>query len=80
MGSLASEKVVDIACGSLHCVVCTESGKVFTWGDNDEGQIGNDSTAAVQSPYVSETLPLGRKSIFTVFTDLTQNLLTCTQD
>ncbi len=56
MGALSNEKVVDIACGSLHCVVCTESGKVFTWGDNDEGQIGNDSTAAVQSPYVSEAV------------------------
>ena len=53
MGVLASKKVVDIACGSLHCVVCTENGKVYAWGDNDEGQIGNDSTTACQAPHVS---------------------------
>ena len=44
--------MVDIACGSLHCVVCTEAGKVYSWGDNDEGQIGNDTTSAVQGPQV----------------------------
>ena len=52
MGELAREKVVDIACGSLHCTVCTASGKVFAWGDNDEGQIGNDTTQPVKSPTV----------------------------
>ena len=51
-GPLGQEKVVDISCGSLHCVVCSESGKVFAWGDNDEGQIGNDTTTAVQAPQV----------------------------
>ena len=53
LGLLANEKVIDIGCGSLHCVVCTESGKVFAWGDNDEGQIGNDTTQAVSVPKVS---------------------------
>lgn len=52
MGPLARERVVDIACGSLHCVVCTASGHIFTWGDNDEGQIGNDTTQPVKSPMV----------------------------
>ena len=55
MGPLANRTVVDIACGSLHCVVCTEDGKLFTWGDNDEGQIGNDSTTAMQGPQVLVT-------------------------
>ena len=45
--------MVDLACGSLHCVVCTEDGKAFTWGDNDEGQIGNDTTVACREPHVS---------------------------
>lgn len=52
MGPLAHERVVDMACGSLHCVVCTASGHIFTWGDNDEGQIGNDTTQPVKSPMV----------------------------
>jgi E3 ubiquitin-protein ligase HERC2 len=50
LGLLANEKVIDIGCGSLHCIVCTESGRVFAWGDNDEGQIGNDTTQAVSVP------------------------------
>lgn len=53
LGALESEKVIDMACGSLHCVICTASGKVYAWGDNDEGQIGNNSTTSVHSPHVS---------------------------
>ena len=52
MGPLAEKVVVDVACGSLHCVCCTSDGEVYTWGDNDEGQIGNDSTTPVQGPQV----------------------------
>ena len=55
LGALENEKVIDMACGSLHCVVCTASGKVYAWGDNDEGQIGNNSTTSVHSPHVSVT-------------------------
>ena len=53
LGALENERVIDMACGSLHCVVCTASGKVYAWGDNDEGQIGNNSTTSVHSPHVS---------------------------
>ena len=53
LGVLATKRVVDVACGSLHCLVCTEDGKVYAWGDNDEGQIGNDSTSACQVAHVS---------------------------
>lgn len=60
LGLLANEKVIDIGCGSLHCIVCTESGKVFAWGDNDEGQIGNDTTQAVSVPKVSLSIKFSR--------------------
>ena len=53
LGVLAAKRVVDVACGSLHCLVCTEDGKVYAWGDNDEGQIGNDSTSACQVAHVN---------------------------
>ena len=52
MGALGEKFVVDVACGSLHCICCTSDGMVYTWGDNDEGQIGNDSTTPVQGPQV----------------------------
>ncbi|KAH9523229.1 E3 ubiquitin-protein ligase herc2 [Bulinus truncatus] len=48
--ALQGKKVIDVACGSLHCVVCTETGDVFTWGDNDEGQLGDGTTNAIQRP------------------------------
>ncbi|XP_064637694.1 E3 ubiquitin-protein ligase HERC2-like isoform X2 [Lineus longissimus] len=48
--ALAGKKVVQIACGSLHCVACTDTGEVFTWGDNDEGQLGDGTTNAIQRP------------------------------
>ena len=36
--------------GSLHCVCCTSDGEVYTWGDNDEGQLGDGTTNAIQRP------------------------------
>lgn len=36
--------------GSLHCVACSDQGEVFTWGDNDEGQLGDGTTNAIQMP------------------------------
>lgn len=55
-----SENVVEISfnlqlfyltlAGSLHCVACTDTGEVYTWGDNDEGQLGDGTTIAAQRP------------------------------
>ena len=50
VAALQGRKIVSIATGSLHCVACTDSGEVFTWGDNDEGQLGDGSTNAIQRP------------------------------
>ncbi|XP_037324635.2 E3 ubiquitin-protein ligase HERC2 [Pungitius pungitius] len=47
---LQGKKVIAIATGSLHCVCCTEEGEVYTWGDNDEGQLGDGTTNAIQRP------------------------------
>ncbi|XP_052278368.1 E3 ubiquitin-protein ligase HERC2-like [Dreissena polymorpha] len=50
VSALQGKKVIDIACGSLHCVACTDTGEVFSWGDNDEGQLGDSTTNAIQRP------------------------------
>ncbi|XP_052077229.1 E3 ubiquitin-protein ligase HERC2-like isoform X2 [Mytilus californianus] len=50
VSALQGKKVIDIACGSLHCVACTDAGEVYTWGDNDEGQVGDGTTNAIQRP------------------------------
>nr|CAB3252595.1 ZF(ZZ)-8 zinc finger protein [Phallusia mammillata] len=48
--ALRNNKVVDVSVGSLHCIACTEDGDVYTWGDNDEGQIGDGTIQAAQTP------------------------------
>ncbi|CAB3375688.1 Hypothetical predicted protein [Cloeon dipterum] len=50
VAALQGKRVISIATGSLHCVACTDQGQVFTWGDNDEGQLGDGSTTAIQRP------------------------------
>ncbi|GFT97548.1 e3 ubiquitin-protein ligase HERC2 [Nephila pilipes] len=60
VSSLHNKKVISIAVGSLHCVVCTDAGEVYTWGDNDEGQLGDGSTNAIQRPRLVSALT-GRK-------------------
>ena len=50
VAALQNKKVIAIATGSLHCVACTDTGEVYTWGDNDEGQLGDGSTNAIQRP------------------------------
>lgn len=37
-----SGKVVEIACGVQHCMAVTESGALYTWGRNRDGQLGDN--------------------------------------
>ncbi|CAH1268469.1 HERC2 [Branchiostoma lanceolatum] len=50
VAALQGKNVISIATGSLHCVACTDQGEVFTWGDNDEGQLGDGTTNAIPRP------------------------------
>ncbi|XP_038055580.1 E3 ubiquitin-protein ligase HERC2-like [Patiria miniata] len=50
VAALGGKKVICVATGSLHCVACTDQGEVHTWGDNDEGQLGDGTTNAIQRP------------------------------
>ena len=54
--ALKGKVVTDVTTGSLHCCCCTASGEVFTWGDNDEGQLGDNSTEGVQKPKLVSSL------------------------
>ena len=42
-----AENIVDVASGYLSSVLVTETGKVFTWGTNDFGSLGNNNTVSV---------------------------------
>lgn len=56
VAALQGKKIISIATGSLHCVACSDEGEVFTWGDNDEGQLGDDTTNAIQRPRLVSAL------------------------
>lgn len=63
VAALQNKKVVAIATGSLHCVACTDTGEVYTWGDNDEGQLGDGSTSAIQRPRLVTALQVSLGSV-----------------
>ena len=43
-GFLAEHDVVDVAVGGMHAVALLKDGRVLTWGVNDQGALGRDTT------------------------------------
>ena len=39
-----------VACGGTHTIINTASGRVFTWGSNDEGALGRDGNETIPLP------------------------------
>lgn len=56
MSALQGKKIISLATGSLHCVACSDEGEVYTWGDNDEGQLGDGTTNAILRPRLVQSL------------------------
>ena len=48
--AMVGRKVVQVACGSHHCLVRTSDGELFAWGQNNCGQIGTGSTSNQSTP------------------------------
>ncbi|XP_015440518.1 PREDICTED: RCC1 and BTB domain-containing protein 1-like [Dufourea novaeangliae] len=38
--TLSDKKFICISCGDSFCIAVTDSGEVYSWGDNSEGQLG----------------------------------------
>ncbi len=47
---LNEEKIEQISVGNSHVIALTEEGKVYTWGLNDKGQLGNGSNVKSNTP------------------------------
>ena len=52
-----NEKVVQLSCGMSHSIVKTSLRKVYTWGDNSEGQLGHGHYKRVGKPRLLEYFP-----------------------
>jgi alpha-tubulin suppressor-like RCC1 family protein len=74
-GALAGKTVTAIAAGTHHCLVLTSDGKVFGWGYNENGAVGNGSTNNRNTPVaVSTSGVLAGKSVVAIATGLQQCL------
>ena len=49
-GLMESEKIVTIKAAQSHSIALTNQGRIFVWGDNSYGQIGDGRSSAVYYP------------------------------
>lgn len=56
VSGLLSTKVVDIAVGDYHCLALSDEGKVYAWGANDFGQLGDGTLYNRNIPSVIKDL------------------------
>ena len=49
-GLITGETVTTVSLGNYHSSAITSKGRVFTWGDNDYGQLGDGTTTDRHSP------------------------------
>lgn len=54
-GALAGKTVVAVAAGATHSLAITSDGRVFAWGDNSFGQLGDNSIITRQVPVAVDT-------------------------
>jgi alpha-tubulin suppressor-like RCC1 family protein len=43
-GHISQFKIVQLSCGGVHTIALTETGRLFSWGLNSEGQLGHGDT------------------------------------
>jgi len=49
-GFAADETIVELSLGGNHSVLLTSSGRYFVWGNNADGQVGNNATGYITAP------------------------------
>lgn len=68
-GVLAGLRVVAVAAGDQHNLALTTDGRVFAWGANFNGQLGNNSTASCSAPVaVHSSAALAGKTVTAIAT------------
>ncbi|XP_068089297.1 probable E3 ubiquitin-protein ligase HERC3 [Hyperolius riggenbachi] len=46
---LNQQKILQVSCGDQHCLCLSDDGQLFTWGQNNHGQLGLGPGSATQS-------------------------------
>ncbi|MEE6461871.1 hypothetical protein FKM82_001435 [Ascaphus truei] len=54
---LTQQKILQVSCGNWHCMALADDGQLFTWGQNDHGQLG------LGKGFVSQSSPQRVKSL-----------------
>jgi len=54
-GVLSGKAITRVAAGGYHSVTLSSDGMVFTWGNNDYGQIGNANNTSINMPVLVNT-------------------------
>ncbi|WP_395739382.1 choice-of-anchor D domain-containing protein [Prosthecobacter sp.] len=78
-GVLSGKTVTAISSNGYHCVALCSDGTVATWGYNNYGQLGNNSTTQSTVPVLVTTTgtPLAGKTVTSVSGGLYHNLALC---
>eukprot|EP01084_Bolivina_argentea_P077555 140708_1 len=50
VNSLLGKRVINISCGGLHTICVTEDGKVYSWGNGEDGRLGHGKTWRKRRP------------------------------
>ena len=53
--------MIQIACGDDHCLALTKGGQLYSWGDNQYGQLGNGPAVGKK---VSVPSPIGKSNFY----------------
>lgn len=48
---ITDEKITNVDCKNLHCLATTSSGKLFSWGSNENAQLGTGNRRAISVPF-----------------------------
>ena len=63
---LAGKKAKEVACGEFHSIVCTDDGRVYSFGDGSHGQLGHGSTEDKLTPTLIQQVFLEKKFVIQV--------------
>ncbi|WP_309544719.1 VWD domain-containing protein [Alkalilimnicola ehrlichii] len=69
LSRLSGAKVVSFAAGEEHSVLLDEIGRVWAWGNNETGRLGNGTTTSSTTPVAVDLQPLGGADVIALSLD-----------